>query len=154
MLKIVDNKSIYFLNLTENQGKAQAVRKAALYINKSISSEWIAYWDADLATPLEEILHMYNCILNNNNLDMGAAWIHGSNQDNPLNKFVNTDSLIPVSTCNPWMHSENIKIKYLNNSHDITEETRQKLALKWNTIATKIGSIQNKTGIEFIKTGR
>ena len=44
---------------------------------------------------------------NDNNLDMGAAWIHGSNQDNPLNKFVNIDSLIPVSSCNPWMHSEN-----------------------------------------------
>ena len=42
LLKIVDNKSIYLLNLTENQGKAQAVRKAALYINNSISSEWIA----------------------------------------------------------------------------------------------------------------
>lgn len=73
LLKIVDNKSIYLLNLTENQGKAQAVRKAALYINNSISSEWIAYWDADLATPLEEILHMYNSILNNNNLDIVFA---------------------------------------------------------------------------------
>jgi hypothetical protein len=85
---------------------------------------------------------------NNNNLDMGAAWIHGSNQDNPLNKFVSADSLIPVSTCNPWMHSENAKIKYLNKTHNITEETRQKLASKWNTIATKIGCIQNKTIIE------
>jgi len=85
---------------------------------------------------------------NNNNLDMGAAWIHGSNQDNPLNKFMNADSLIPVSTCNPWMHSENTKIKYLNKSHNITEETRQKLASKWNSMATKIGSIHNKTIIE------
>ena len=25
---------------------------------------------------------------NDNNLDIGAAWIHGSNQDNPLNKFI------------------------------------------------------------------
>jgi hypothetical protein len=85
---------------------------------------------------------------NNNNLDMGAAWIHGSNQDNPLNKFMNADSLIPVSTCNPWMHSENTKIKYLNKSHNITEETRQKLASKWNILATKIGSVHNKTIIE------
>ncbi len=85
---------------------------------------------------------------NDNNLDMGAAWIHGSNQDNPLNKFVNKECLIPVSACNPWMHSENAKIKYLNNTHNITEEMRQKLASKWNTLATKIGSIQNKTIIE------
>lgn len=85
---------------------------------------------------------------NNNNLDMGAAWIHGSNQENPLNKFIDIDSLIPVSTCNPWMHSENIQIKYLNKKYNITEETRQILASKWNTMATKIGNIQNKTIIE------
>ena len=54
---------------------------------------------------------------NENNLDMGAAWIHGSNKDNPLNKFINIDSLIPVSSCNPWMHSENTPIKYLNKTH-------------------------------------
>jgi protoporphyrinogen oxidase len=85
---------------------------------------------------------------NDNNLDMGAAWIHGSNQDNPLNKFIDVDSLIPVSTCNPWMHSENTQIKYLNKKYNITEETRQILASKWNTMETKIGSIQNKTIIE------
>jgi hypothetical protein len=85
---------------------------------------------------------------NNNNLDMGAAWIHGSNQDNPLNKFIDIDSLIPVSTCNPWMHSENTRIKYLNKKYNITEETRQILATKWNSMATKIGNIQNKTIIE------
>ena len=65
---------------------------------------------------------------NDNNLDMGAAWIHGSNQDNPLNKFLSMDSLIPVSSCNPWMHSENTQIRYLNKTHNITEDTRQKLA--------------------------
>jgi hypothetical protein len=85
---------------------------------------------------------------NDNNLDMGAAWIHGSNQDNPLNKFIDIDSLIPVSSCNPWMHSENTQIKYLNKKYNITEETRQILASKWNTMATKIGSIENKTIIE------
>lgn len=85
---------------------------------------------------------------NDNNLDMGAAWIHGSNNDNPLNKFVDIDSLIPVSSCNPWMHSENTQIKYLNKKYNITEETRQILASKWNMMATKIGNIQNKTIFE------
>ena len=56
---------------------------------------------------------------NENNIDMGAAWLHGSNQDNPLHKFINIDNLIPVSTCNPWMHSENTKIKYMNKTHNI-----------------------------------
>jgi hypothetical protein len=84
---------------------------------------------------------------NEKNIDMGAAWLHGSN-DNPLNKFLNKDNLIPVSNCNPWMHSENTHIKYFNNKYNITEEKRQFLASKWNEIAIKIGSIQNKTIIE------
>ena len=84
---------------------------------------------------------------NDENIDMGAAWLHGSN-NNPLNKFVNMDTLIPVSGCNPWMHSENTQIKYLNNKSNITEEKRQLLASKWNSIATKIGNIHNKTIIE------
>jgi hypothetical protein len=46
------------------------------------------------------------------------------------------------------MHSENTQIKYLNKKYNITEETRQILASKWNSMATKIGNIQNKTIIE------
>ena len=84
---------------------------------------------------------------NDKNMDMGAAWIHGSNE-NPLNKFLNKDNLIPVANCNPWMHSENTAIKYLNNKYNISEEKRQLLASKWNEIAIKIGNIHNKTIIE------
>jgi hypothetical protein len=93
-------------------------------------------------------------LTNDNNLDMGAAWIHGSSKENPLNKFLSMDSLIPVSSCNPWMHSENTQIRYLNKTHNITEDTRQKLASKWNSLAAKIGNIHNKTiiqGFEEIK---
>lgn len=80
------------------------------------------------------------------NMDMGAAWIHGS-EKNPLNKFINYDNMIPVANCNPWMHSENIKIKYLSNKHAISEKYRQQLAVIWNDIASKIGNINydNKT---------
>jgi hypothetical protein len=80
------------------------------------------------------------------NIDMGAAWIHGS-ENNPLNKFINYDNMIPVANCNPWMHSENIQIKYLSNKHNITEKYRQQLAIIWNDIASKIGNINddNKT---------
>jgi hypothetical protein len=83
---------------------------------------------------------------NDKNMDMGAAWIHGS-ENNPLNKFINYENMIPVSNCNPWMHSENIKIKYLSNQHNISEKYRQELAIIWNDIATKIGNLNddNKT---------
>jgi hypothetical protein len=80
------------------------------------------------------------------NMDMGAAWIHGS-ENNPLNKFINYENMIPVGNCNPWMHSENIKIKYLSNKHEISEKYRQELAIIWNDIASKIGNLNddNKT---------
>jgi hypothetical protein len=83
---------------------------------------------------------------NDKNMDMGAAWIHGS-ENNPLNKFINYENMIPVANCNPWMHSENIKIKYLSNKHIITEKYRQELAIIWNDIASKIGNLNddNKT---------
>jgi hypothetical protein len=85
-------------------------------------------------------------LTNDKNMDMGAAWIHGS-ENNPLNKFINYDNMIPVGNCNPWMHSENIKIKYLSNKHVITEKYRQELAIIWNNIASKIGNLNddNKT---------
>jgi hypothetical protein len=83
---------------------------------------------------------------NDKNMDMGAAWIHGS-ENNPLNKFINYENMIPVANCNPWMHSENIQIKYLSNQHNISEKYRQELAIIWNDIATKIGNLNddNKT---------
>ena len=80
---------------------------------------------------------------NDKNLDDGAAWIHGT-CDNPLMKLVMTDDLIPISQNNPWMHSENADIKYLNDDRDFTEETRQQLAQKWSHAVDQIvNSIQD-----------
>ena len=84
---------------------------------------------------------------NDNCLDMGAAWIHGSD-NNPLNKFLDYEKLIPVSKNNPWMHSENTPIKYFCNEHNINEADRQRLTEKWNIIAAKIGNIKDKTIVE------
>ena len=84
-----------------------------------------------------------------NNLDMGAAWMHGL-KNNPLNKFVDMKKLIPVANSNPWMHSENILIKYLNK-YEISEEKRQIIAKKWTEIASKISNIENKTILEAFK---
>ena len=74
---------------------------------------------------------------NDKNLDDGAAWIHGT-CDNPLMKLVMTDDLIPIAQNNPWMHSENADIKYLNCDRDFTEETRQQLAQKWSQVVDQI----------------
>ena len=80
---------------------------------------------------------------NDKNLDDGAAWIHGT-CDNPLMKLVMTDDLIPIAQNNPWMHSENADIKYLNADRDFTEETRQQLAQKWTHVVDQIvNSIQD-----------
>ena len=84
-----------------------------------------------------------------NNLDMGAAWMHGL-KNNPLNKFVDMNKLIPVAASNPWMHSENILIKYLNK-FEISEEKRQTISKKWTEIASKISNIENKTILEAFK---
>jgi hypothetical protein len=84
---------------------------------------------------------------NEKNMDMGAAWIHGSD-NNPLNTYLNFENLLPISNSNPWMHSENIHINYLCNKYNVTEEKRQKLASIWNKLATKIGNKHDKTIIE------
>jgi monoamine oxidase len=81
---------------------------------------------------------------NDKNMDMGAAWIHGS-ENNPLNKFIDYSNMIPVAKCNPWMHSENTIIKYLSSNGALTEEYRQQIATKWNQIAQKIGLQKDKT---------
>jgi hypothetical protein len=81
---------------------------------------------------------------NDQNMDMGAAWIHGS-ENNPLNKFIDYNNMIPVASCNPWMHSENVSIKYMSAKGALSEEYRQQLAAKWNQIAQKIGLEKDKT---------
>ena len=81
---------------------------------------------------------------NAKNMDMGAAWIHGS-ENNPLNQFIDYNNMIPVASCNPWMHSENVTIKYLSSKGALTDEYRQQLAAKWNKIAQKIGLQKDKT---------
>ena len=81
------------------------------------------------------------------NMDMGAAWLHGSDS-NPLNKLLDFNNLIPVSKCNPWMHSENTTIEYMSSTHTISEDKRQQLATKWNELAGKMGNMPNQTIIE------
>jgi len=58
LIKRVLNERILLLDLENNVGKAEAVRLGMLYASQNPplnGSEWIGFWDADLATPLSEI---------------------------------------------------------------------------------------------------
>lgn len=48
------------LSLSENQGKAGAVRAGVRHaLEREIPAEWIGYLDADLAVPLEELAYLF-----------------------------------------------------------------------------------------------
>ncbi len=61
-------ESISLLNLTHNGGKAEAIRLGFLAI--ADRSEFVGYWDADLATPLEAIPQFANVLKRFPKLDL------------------------------------------------------------------------------------
>lgn len=50
------------LPLSENVGKAEAIRQGVQKVLQESQPDWLGYWDADLATPLAEIHHFYEHI--------------------------------------------------------------------------------------------
>lgn len=49
------HERLLLFDIQPNGGKAEAVRKAMMYAVKQYSPQYVAFWDADLATPLNEI---------------------------------------------------------------------------------------------------
>tara|TARA_Y100000588_G_C13901098_1_gene772892 strand:+ start:92 stop:718 length:627 start_codon:yes stop_codon:yes gene_type:complete len=56
------------VNLSKNQGKAEAVRQGINTLLRSTKFQLVGYWDADLATPLSEIQGFIQKFKSNNEL--------------------------------------------------------------------------------------
>jgi glycosyltransferase involved in cell wall biosynthesis len=61
--------NIFVLHLRKNSGKAEAVRMGFLYAYQNFTLTYIGFWDADLATPLNEINDFIN-IIDNSDYDI------------------------------------------------------------------------------------
>ncbi|WP_245999779.1 glycosyltransferase [Paraflavitalea soli] len=64
-IEVVDNQ--------KNQGKAEAVRSGVLHVLNTTSVDFVSYLDADLATPIEEILRLYETLNSREGVEMVLA---------------------------------------------------------------------------------
>jgi glycosyltransferase involved in cell wall biosynthesis len=63
--QLTAKKNVNILDLKQNVGKAEAVRKGVLHAINQINSDYIAFYDADMATPFHDIVGMIECISSN-----------------------------------------------------------------------------------------
>ena len=59
---------VALLDLGRNYGKAEAVRSGVSHVSQLYSCRYIGFWDADLATPLEEIDNFLKILSSNDEL--------------------------------------------------------------------------------------
>jgi glycosyltransferase involved in cell wall biosynthesis len=64
-----NEQKVYTLKLHKNQGKAEAVRQGVLAALKH-NPEYIGFWDADLAVPMEDVKWFEETLTGNNKLKM------------------------------------------------------------------------------------
>jgi glycosyltransferase involved in cell wall biosynthesis len=53
-----NENQVHIISYTDNVGKAEAVRKGVQYCNSRLNHSHIAYLDADLSTPLKELVRL------------------------------------------------------------------------------------------------
>ena len=69
-LKAHQPQRLEILKLEKNSGKAEAVRQGFLEVMNRSKSKFVAFWDADLATPLELLPDFMNILSQNKNIEM------------------------------------------------------------------------------------
>ncbi len=69
LINLCTSPQLQYLNLAENGGKAEAVRRGMIYALENIECNYIGFWDADLATPLYEIDH-FGSLIRHQNFDI------------------------------------------------------------------------------------
>lgn len=62
--------NMHWLDLPQNSGKAEAVRRGMLHAQINFDVDYIGFWDADLATPLSELDALIGIIKANQNIDI------------------------------------------------------------------------------------
>lgn len=65
-----NSERLYCLDLVTNHGKAEAVRRGMLHSIERLQPEFVGFWDADLATPLDAIPDFLRRLIEHENLEM------------------------------------------------------------------------------------
>ena len=70
--------AIHVLYLPQNVGKAEAVRTGINYLCANSHADLVGFWDADLATPLDEIADFLCAFSGSHDIDavIGSRWPH------------------------------------------------------------------------------